>query len=711
MNKKTASAKPDDSAKDATPPAFPIIGIGASAGGVAALQTFVTNIADDSGFAYVVVQHLDPEHKSNLANILQRHSVIETRVVENEASIEQNKIYVIPPATRITIKDGRLHLAKAADLHTKRMPIDEFLVSLAEEQGEDSACVILSGTGSDGTIGLQAVKGHGGLTLAQEGAEYDGMMRSAVSTGLVDVILPAEQMPAKIVEYFGQAARTRDGKGSSGLRPDAVDQLSRIAVLLRERTGHDFSGYKDNTIIRRIQRRMQVLQVDDIEEFYAKLRKEPQEIDFLFQDLLIGVTSFFRDSEQFEALEREVIPKLFENKGLDDVVRVWVPGCSTGEETYSIAMLLREQMGKNHGGPKLQVFASDIDERALEVARIGRYPASVAENVSPNRLRRFFSREDGTYRVNSELREICLFSPHNILRDPPFSRLDLISCRNLLIYLGADLQERVIPLFHYSLRDGGYLFLGSSENITRHGRLFSTIDKANRLFQKRPRTGNRLPEFPLTARVRVPQVNRVRDTNARASFEDMAERELLERYAPSYVIVNDTGDLIHSSSGTGKYLELPRGAPDHNIFTMARSGLRLNVRSALSQAIGTGRISMQKDVSVGTNGGRQTIDLIVQPLRRDGDTVYMLVFRDKGVVRPEKEPDHHEPDDDLLGGNVRQLEDELRSTKERLQTTTEELESSNEELKSANEELSSINEELQSSNEELETSKEELQSI
>ncbi|MGN6303607.1 MAG: CheR family methyltransferase [Mesorhizobium sp.] len=708
---KTASRTSSGGEAENSTPNCPVVGIGASAGGISALQNFVSNISAGSGLAYVVVQHLDPEHESNLAAILQRQSVIEAKVVEDEAAIEPNTIYVIPPAASITLKERRLHLKAASETQRKRTPIDDFLISLAEDQNDNAACVILSGTGSDGTVGLQAIKGHGGLALAQDGAEYDGMMRSAVATGLVDMIMPVEEMPAKIAEYFHHVTKVGTERNAERLHRVLADNLARIAALLRERSGHDFSGYKDSTIVRRIQRRMQVLQIDDPAAFYDKLKREPIEIDFLFQDLLIGVTSFFRDREQFTALEEEVIPKLFEGKGPDDVVRIWIPGCSTGEEAYSIAMLLREHSQKNHSAPKLQIFASDIDERALEVARMGRYPATVAENVSPTRLRQFFSREDGTYRITSDLREMCLFSPHNMLRDPPFSRLDLISCRNLLIYLGAELQERVIPLFHYALREGGFLFLGSSENIARHGRLFVTVDKNNRIFQKRARAATRLPEFPLTARVRIPAVNRSPEVAIRNSFQDLAERELLNRHSPAYVIVTETGELMHSSAGTGKYLELPHGSPDHNVLTMARTGLRLHLSAALQRAVRTGRPVMQKDITVGTNGGRQTFDLAVQPLRRDGDTVYLVVFRDQGGIKQEKEGELQEADEDVIGGNVRHLEAELKSTRERLQATTEELESSNEELKSANEELSSINEELQSSNEELETSKEELQSM
>lgn len=539
------------------------------------------------------------------------------------------------------------------------------------------------------------------------------MMRSAVQSGLVDMVLPAEEMADKLVNYFRHASRAGTDDERDRRKRDVADQLSRIAALLRNRTGHDFSGYKDNTILRRIQRRMQVLQIDDSAAFYERLRDEPQQVDLLFQDLLIGVTSFFRDSQAFEALEGLVIPKLFEGRRPDETVRVWVPGCATGEEAYSIAMLLKEKAPRGAASPKLQIFATDIDERALEVARAGRYPAAIATDVTSKRLKEFFSREDGTYRIASDLREICLFSAHNLLRDPPFSKLDLIACRNLLIYMGPELQEKIVPIFHYALRNGGYLFLGSSENVTRHARLFSTIDKHSRIFQKRGGpTTQRLPEFPLAAATRHAPAH-VRPRSTAGTLQEAAERLLIDRYSPAYVVINAAGELVYSSGGTGKYLELAAGAPDNSIFAMARRGLRMDLRAALHKAVSTGQPAIQNKITIGTNGGRQTISLAVQPLPSEGgsDPLYMLVFRDVGGIKPDSESEPAHTTDDVESANVSQLEKELRETKERLQITTEELESSNEELKSSNEELSSINEELQSSNEELETSKEELQSI
>jgi two-component system, chemotaxis family, CheB/CheR fusion protein len=693
----------------------PIVGIGASAGGVAALRRLFPNVAPGCDMAFVVVQHLDPDHSSALAEVLARSTSLPVAQIEDDTAVAPNRIYVIPPNAVLTIRDGRLLLAPPATPRGQRNPIDEFFTSLARDQGENAACVILSGTGSDGTLGLRAIKEGGGLTLAESEAEYDGMMRSAVATGLVDYVMRAEEMPAKLADYFTHKVKLESRNEDQAAQPDAADYLARITAILRAHTGHDFSHYKDRTIVRRVQRRMHVLQIDGVSAFIDRLHRDKREVMLLFQDLLIGVTHFFRDPDAFAALGREVIPNLFKNKGPEDTVRVWVPGCATGEEAYSIAILLRECAPRSEATPKLQIFASDIDEHALDIARIGRYPATIAKDVPQQRLERYFLREDGTYRIAGDLREICLFSLHNLLRDAPFSKLDLISCRNLLIYLSTELQDRVIPLFHYALAQNGYLFLGTSENVTRHSRLFLTIDKTHRIFRRRAHHDRRIPEFPLTApdaSRRATPLAANRTATAEPTLKVTAERQLLDRFAPAFAVINAEGDLLQSSGRTGKYLELPPGAPDTNIFSMARPGLRLELRAALHRATGSGQLAVQSKVSVVANGGRQEIDLYVQPLSfgSSPDPLYMVVFQDLGGIKPPLDMEAATPDD-IKETNVWQLEAELRATKERLQTTTEELESSNEELKSSNEELQSINEELQSTNEELETSKEELQSI
>jgi two-component system CheB/CheR fusion protein len=715
-NSKTTNETKDvtGNGPDKPPPGCPVVGIGASAGGIDALKKFLPAIDPQSGLCFVLVQHLDPNHESILPDILAPFSPVPVVRIQEGTEAEPNHFYVIPSNAALTIENGRLHLSRLMKRRAFGMPIDTFFISLAEDRGGHAACAILSGTGSDGTLGLRAIKEHGGLTLAQAGAEYDGMMRSALSTGLVDFVLPADEMPAKLAGYFSHLNEIMATKGPEGAELEATDAFAQICGLLRARTGHDFSGYKNSTIARRVQRRMQVLQIDTIAAFLARLREDAREVDLLFQDFLIGVTNFFRDPKIFEAVQREIMPRIFEGKGANDEVRVWVPGCSTGEEAYTIAILLKEHARRLETSPKLQIFASDIDEHGLELARLGRFPGTIAKDVPEPLLERYFQHEEGTYRITGGVREICLFAAHNLLRDPPFSRLDLISCRNLLIYLNADTQNRLIPLFHYALREGGFVLLGSSEGIGRHAGLFFVIDKANRIYRRRPQAIEQLPDFPLVSRNVARQRQPVRlVTQGSAAAQVQAERLLVERYLPAYVIVNAHGDVVHSSARTGKYLELPSGPPSANIFGMARRGLRLDLRAALHRAIESSQPIVQSNVNIDMNGGMQLINLIAQPLAEDGreEALYMVAFQDLATAQPAGDGENAEPEDGTRSATLRELEANLHATRERLQTTTEELQSSNEELQSANEELQSSNEELQSANEELETSKEELQSV
>jgi len=692
----------------------PVVGIGASAGGIDALRRLLQNLHPGCGMALVIIQHLLPTHESALAEILGRNTSLPVTQIDRDTDVVADHVYVIPPNAGLTLDHGRLRLAPLTGTRVHPNVIDEFFTSLAHDRGERAACVILSGTGSDGTLGLRAVKENGGLTVAQADAEFDGMMRSAVATGLVDFMLRPEEMPASLIAYLQESTRIDEEVEQERLRPETAGQLEQIAQLLRAQTGHDFSNYKERTIIRRVRRRMHVLQIEDVDNFIERLRRDPREVSLLFQDLLIGVTSFFRDPGVFAALARDAIPHLFEGKGPNDTIRVWVAGCATGEEAYSIAILLRESAPVS-GSPKLQIFASDIDDHALDTARVGRYPATIAKDVSPERLARFFHREDGTYRIASELREICLFCSHNLLRDAPFSKLDMISCRNLLIYLSVELQDRIIPLFHYALNPNGYLLLGMSENVTRHTSQFLTVDRVERVFRRRSFSERRMPEFPLAPPDRSRHTAATpasRRMTGDASLRAAAERQLLERFTPACAVINSDGDLLHSSGRTGKYLELPPGVPDTNIFNLARSGLRVELRAALHKAMVSGQLVVRPKIRIGTNGGTQDIDLFVQPMRYlpASEGLFMVVFQDLGDVKPvgeQAELVSAEGEDD----GTRALEEELRATKERLQSTTEELEASNEELKSGNEELQSMNEELQSANEELQTSKEELQSI
>jgi two-component system CheB/CheR fusion protein len=472
-------------------PSLPIVGIGASAGGVEALEQFFKSLPAGNGLAFVVVTHLPPDRESMLSEILGRATRIPVVDARDGEKVEAEHVYVLPPSAILTIRGGNLQLRRTGPTDRERAPIDVFFTSLAADQAEHAIGVVLSGGGHDGTLGLKAIKENGGLTIAQ-GANvtrprFAEMPSSAVAAGIVDLELPVETIPERIIRYV------RDwGAFDTGQRGDA---LTTIFNLLRARTGHDFREYKERTFQRRVQRRMQVVQTTKLEDYAERLQSEPEEVSALFRDLLIGVTDFFRDTAAYQALETSVVPKLFEGKGADDEVRVWVAGCATGEEAYSIAILLREHLERSLSPPKVQVFATDIDEMGMGVARAARYPASVVKEVSPERLRRFFVHEAGTYRVVKELRDMCIFSDHSVIRDPPFSRLDLISCRNLLIYLKPSLQAQIIPLFHYALRPSGYLLLGSSENVSRHSELFTSLDRKNRIFRRRDLVAR--PPLPL----------------------------------------------------------------------------------------------------------------------------------------------------------------------------------------------------------------------
>jgi two-component system, chemotaxis family, CheB/CheR fusion protein len=695
----------------------PIIGLGASAGGLEAFEAFLEAMPDDPGMAFVLVQHLDPTHESMLAELLGHRTQMPVRQVKGPTRPEPNNVYLIPPNKNLIIEGGILKLLKPQEPRGQRSPIDVFFRSLAVDQGDNAACLILSGTGSDGTIGLRAIKECGGLTMAQAtgSAKFDSMPNSAIATGLGDYVLPVEEMPAVLIEYFRHLVQTEERKDTHGLLQDAGDHLMKICAVLQTRTGHDFNRYKKNTLTRRIERRMRVLQVSDVPEYIDILRKSDDEAKHLFRDLLINVTQFFRDKEAFATLARDVIPKIVEGRGAEEQIRLWVPGCSTGEEAYSLAILLAEGMKETAVVARIQIFASDIDEEALDVARIGRYPDTIAEDVTPERLTRFFTPTDSGYVINKDIRETCIFSPHSVIKDPPFSRMDLISCRNLLIYLSSQLQTKLIPIFHYALKPQGYLFLGPSENISQHARLFSPVDSASRIFIRGDAPRSQDFQFPLSspaafqAELRAPP-RRIAEKE-RNHQERLVERLILDGYAPAFAVITDAGDIVHSSNRTGKYLELPGGVPNLNIVDMARPTIRNDIRAVLRQAIREKRRVIQPNIECGVNGGRQAIDLIVQPVPHSSH--YVVIFQDIGALRSERAGEIDLPHQQSEGedARVRELETDLQLTRERLRTTIEELETSNEEMKSSNEEIMSMNEELQSTNEELESSKEELQSI
>jgi two-component system, chemotaxis family, CheB/CheR fusion protein len=699
----------------------PVVGVGASAGGLPAFKNFLAHTPQQTGIAFVLIQHLSPGHESALVSLLAPHTAMPVVEARDGMRVEPDHVYVIAPSTNLSIEGGVLRVVPQTE-GVLRHPIDVFLLSVAESGGQNAAAVILTGAGHDGTLGLKAVKEQGGLTIAQtaETADHDSMLRSAVRTGLVDFQLRVEDIPARLVQYFNHLKQVEQQSQGSGLREPSAPELQQICNRLRAVTGHDFSEYKDRTLVRRIQRRMQVHELIEVQPYIDLLHREPGECEALFKDLLIGVTQFFRDPESFEVLAKDVIHKLVADKGPGEQIRVWVAGCATGEEAYSLAMVLREALDGRADPPGIQIIASDIDEDALQFARVGRYPGLIARDVSPERLERFFVKEDGAYRVRRTLRDICVFAHHSILRDPPFSRMHLISCRNLLIYLSPELQARLLPVLHYALQPGGHLLLGPSENIGRHTKLFAPLDKKRRIFARCEDGIQHLPKFPLARHEepsvpasRLPAVHR---PPTRAETLARKTEAILAKYAPAYVIINQDYEIVSASRRTGRFLELGGGRPDLNLLTMARGDLRLELRAAVHQAGRSRKKVVHRSVPVTGNGETQAIDLIVEPLR-DGEQArhhYVIVFQDV-TPSPRELAGQREPGDEpgaqTENETIAQLEGELRATREHLQTVAEELETSNEELRSSNEELSSVNEELQSTNEELQTSKEELQSI
>jgi len=707
---------------DAVTPAgtgFPIVGLGASAGGLEAFNSFFDNMPPDSGMAFVLVMHLAPDRESRVAELLERQTEMAIHPAREGMRVEPNNVYVIQPDNVLTIGEGVLHVTAPAPPREHRNLIDDFFCSLAAAQGRNAICIVLSGTGTDGTRGLCAIKELGGITMTQSEARYGDMPHSAHATGLGDYSLPVEQMPASLCDYAAHIGHVDNEKVIERLRGNGREQLGRILAMLRSHTGHDFSHYKETTIIRRIERRIQVTQKISPDEYLEHLRETPGEIGRLFGDMLIGVTQFMRDEEVFEALESKVVPALCAQRSAGDTVRVWVPGCASGEEAYSLAILfLRET---DRGGPGLtpQVFATDIDSKALDTARAGIYPQVITAHLTEEQLERYFRKHGQGYGVVKRLRETCIFLKHDLIRDPPFSRLDMISCRNVLIYMNPILQQRLIPIFHYALRAGGVLLLGPSETITGFEQLFEPIDHKQRLFRRRDVQVVSRFDFSMgnygDSTVSRETGNQERQRNREMSVSRHTERYLLEQYAPSCVVVDSRYEAVYFSGDTGQYLQPPPGAPDNAVLNMVRHGLKNHLRQALDDAVRTQQPVVREDVHVRTNGAYKTIRLRVRPIPRleQQADYYAVIFEScdqQGgeASRPKaSEPLSAEQEHSL----VQQLEAELASTRRHLRATTEDMESSTEALKPANEELMSSNEELQTSAEELDTSKEELQSV
>jgi two-component system CheB/CheR fusion protein len=696
---------------------FPIVGIGASAGGLEAIETFFAHMPTGVGMAFVVIQHLSPQHKSILGEILKKDTLMKVMEVQDGMRITPECIYLNPPDKEVGIFNGIFHLVEPDESRKIRLPIDYFFRSLAEEQAEKAICIILSGTGSDGTLGLEAVKGVGGLTMAQaeQQAKYPGMPRSAVDTGMVDLVLPVEKMSAELVNYVKQpyleGAETITGEG---LREN---YLPKILMLIRSITGHDFSHYKLNTICRRIERRMALHKLARIADYNRYLQETPPEVKALFKDLLITVTSFFRDPAAFEVLAEKVIPRLLQSKEENANVRVWVPGCASGEESLSLAIIMAEAMDRLEKPLNVQIFGTDIDADAIERARLGEYPESVVADVSPERLQRFFVKNDGNYKIKKEIRETVLYAVQNLTSDPPFTKLDLISCRNVLIYMNAQTQKKILPLFHFSLNPEGYLFLGASETIGTFADLFTPINVKWKIFQRKglaiPKTAAYPPiGFMPTSPETELTIKRVtREMNVR----ELMGRIILDKYAPPSVLVNDRYEILYFQGNTDQYLAPPAGEPSFNILKMAREGLRHKLTGALRQAMKEKRTVSYPGVQLKhQKDDWLTIDLHIQPLLETPEApanLFLVVFEEKTPAWPKRKgrrtpPEAAEPDSRLTT-----LEQELQATKEYLETTIEELGASNEELQSANEELQSTNEELETAREELQSTNEELVSV
>ncbi|NTV92932.1 MAG: chemotaxis protein CheB, partial [Chlorobiaceae bacterium] len=698
---------------------FPIIGIGASAGGLEALEVFLKNVPPRCGMAFVIVQHLDPTHKDLLAELLQRTTGMSVVQVSDRMKVEPDHVYVIPPNKDMSMLHRILHLLDPAEPRGLRLPIDFFFRSLADDMQQQSIAVILSGMGSDGRLGLSAIKEKGGGVFVQDlsSAKFDGMPRSAIDTGLADVIAPAEELPEKIIAYLKHVHSVF--KHDFPLEDKALSALEKVVILLRTQTGQDFSLYKKSTIYRRIERRMGIHQIERIADYVRFLQANPHETELLFKELLIGVTSFFRDPAMWEVLKTRAISSLLISRPSGGVLRAWIAGCSTGEEAYSLAIIFKEALEaiKPLGTFKLQIFATDLDKDAIDKARAGFFPLNITADVSQERLRRFFEREENGFRISREIRETVVFAPQNVIMDPPFTKLDILVCRNLLIYMEQDLQKKLIPLFHYSLNPGGFLFLGSAESIGSFSSLFRPLDSKTRLFCRLNQSGRSEPlDLPFAFGRALPVFQDVADkqTDSKSSshnLQALVDHFLLQHYAPVAVLTNDKGDIIYISGHTGKYLEPAAGKANWNIFAMAREGLRFELNVLFGSALHQKSAVIRKGLTLGVNGSTQTFNLTIEPLEAPDPLrgLVLIVFSDAEKVAGELLPDA--TFSDAAANRLTILEEELTRARDEILSIREEMETSQEELKSTNEEMQSANEELQSANEELTTSKEEMQSM
>lgn len=694
---------------------LPIVGIGASAGGLEALQQFFANMPKDSNMAFIIIQHLDPDHVGILPELIQRTTKMIVSQVTDNLRIRQNHVYVIPPNKSMSVLNGVLHLFSPIEKRGLRLPIDIFFRSLADDQKENSIGIILSGMGSDGSLGLKAIKEKNGIVVVQDPftAKFNGMPESAIASVKVDLMADANELPAKLIsllKFIPAIPQTTE------IDENHKSNIDKIIILMRTKTGHDFSFYKKNTLYRRIERRMGIHQIDIIDNYIFFLQDNPNELDILFKEFLIGVTNFFRDAPVWEFLKEKVLPDLFNELPNGYALRAWIAGCSTGEEAYSLAMLFKEayEKVKHHKILSFQIFATDIDVAAIETARKGVFSHNISSDVSPERLSQFFKRSDTNYTISTSIREMIVFAPHNVIKDPPFTKMDFILCRNLLIYMESELQKKLTNLFYYSLNPGGIMVLGNAENVDTQEKLFIEIDNKLKLY-KRSATpmAVELMDFPSslsTDKKRIQKNSTYIKTTA--NIQTIAEQLLLQRFAPASILINQEGDILNFIGRTGKYLEHASGKTNVNIYSMAGEGLRNELAGAIRKAKQNYEPVILRNIRVENDKDTQIVNVTFQAIEKPDELkgTIMIVFTD--VIALEKSTGKKsKAAQQTSATHENELEMELHQTIEELRNTREEMQSSQEELKSTNEELQSTNEEMQSTNEELITSKEEMQSM
>jgi two-component system, chemotaxis family, CheB/CheR fusion protein len=699
-----------------SPVKFPVIGIGASAGGLEALEQFFENMPSNNGMAFVVIQHLDPNYAGILPELLQRTTSMKVTEVTDHMKIQPNRVYVIPRNKSMSVLNGYLHLFDPVQSRGLRLPIDVFFRSLADDKKEESIGIVLSGMGSDGSLGLKAIKEHGGVVVVQDPdtSKFDGMPNSAIESVNVDIMAPANELPERLIAFLGNIPVI----SRNLITDDKIKtNLEKIDILIRTRTGHDFLFYKKNAQYRRIERRMNVHQIDKIANYVRFLQENPKEIDILFRELLIGVTNFFRDEALWEKLKEKVLPELLNSLPDRHIIRVWITACSTGEEAYSLAIIFKEVYEKIKHAKNLtmQIFATDIDNDAIEVARKGFFVPNIETDVSPERLARYFTKKDSGYLVNSTVRELIVFAPHDVVKDPPFTKLDILLCRNLLIYMESDLQKKLMSLFYYSLNPGGLMILGSSENANSPEKYFSALDTKLKIY-KRTIVQMEIDkmDFPNSFSSSIKHAHKDSSAiNETINIQTFADQLLLQTVAPASVLINLEGDILYITGRTGKYLEPAAGKASMNIYAMAREGLRKDLLKSIRKAKQSNETINLKNVKVGNIQSKLFVDITILPVTKPEafkETI-MVVFSDvvsSNPVMKKTSSKHNEPRE---SSKEKELESELQKALEELQSNREEMQTSQEELKSINEELQSANEELQSTNEELTTSKEEMQSL